>query len=169
MHPDVKEVNEIQSEIVTLEKRKKDVENEILAVKNRIKDIYLKYHNVLIQAGFYSNYMHFNSNKTLAEKFYISKYNLPYSDHGEGDYIRIKFKLSGLSLNLIYQCSYEPNNEQSLIRIPLNLLLDDNPDLKTFLDNHNSEALETHNKLIAETKQKKIDGLKKEIEALKNN
>lgn len=166
MHPDFKEVTDNENEIVELEKRKSDIEKEISEVKSRIKAINLKYHKRLIEVDFYKNYILFEYSKSIDEKFYINPYNLPYSDHGEGNYIRIRFKISGLQLNLLYECSYN-NSDRSLIRIPLNLLIDNNPDLDTFLKNHNEEALKTHNKILADAKQKKIDDLQKEIKSLR--
>lgn len=129
----------------------------------------LVYHKVLLKLKFYKRYIFYSkSNKPLNTMFNLGSMQgswLPEADHGEGDYVKILFKVNNDKLNLLYRCSYE-QGDVSLIRIPLELF-DQEDKLVEFLEAFYIESDQTHQRILSDKKQLKLWQLQEEIKKLK--
>lgn len=164
------QVNKLDFEITAIEKQITEQELSVAKLKEKKEQIFIRYHTILKEAGFYDNYIFYNIGKTLQKMFNISAWSnrLPYQYHGDGDYIRIKFKAESGKLILLYYCTYESGQYTRLISIPLDLFeLEDKTQLQNFLEKHYIESEQTHLRLLREKQQKKIDQLTAELEKLK--
>lgn len=150
-----------------LEKKLADIEEQIERNKYAYKQAALYYHKILIKLEFYKRYILYPGNKALNTMFNLGSMQgswLPEADHGEGDYIKIIFKVDGDRLNLLYKCSYE-QGDKSLIRIPL-ILFEQEEELKQFLNAFYREAETTHQNIVTKQKQAKVHQLQEEIKKL---
>lgn len=150
-----------------LERKLADIEGQIERNKYAYEQAALHYHKILIKLEFYKRYILYPGNKPLNTIFNLGSMQgswLPQANHGEGDYIRIIFKVDRDRLNLLYKCSYE-RGDKSLIRIPL-ILFEQEVELEQFLNTFYKEAEATHHNIITKQKQAKVHQLQEEIKKL---
>lgn len=167
------EIVQLTNELGQLEQEETELQTKIRQQKEKIRLVNLAYHKKLIAADFYTRYKFYgNSGKTLNTMFNLGSMGgmwLPEADHGDGDYIRIKFKVVGGDLNLVYQCSYNKESNCSLIRLALNLFIDGNEhNLKQSLDNFFEQAEKDHQKIVDADKRRKLDELNRQIKLLQS-
>ena len=157
----IQELIKLQSELKTnLEK-----------TENSISTMLLSYHKKLTDADFYKEYVFNQTGKTLEKMFFISIHSLPYQSHGDGDGIRIKFKVKSGKLNLIYTCTYTQDTP-CLISIPLDLFDCDADVIKTTLQKQISESKENYRirkeQQDKDRKKQDIANLKLQLKNLEN-
>lgn len=158
----------IQDNQTELEKQMAELDAKIERNKYAYTQNALVYHKLLIKLDFYKRYIFYSKGGPLNKMFNLGSMGgswLPESDHGEGDYIKILFKVNNDKLNLLYRCSYD-QGDVSLIRIPLTLF-DQEDKLAEFLEDFYKEAEATHQRICMERNQVKIAQLQQEINKLK--
>jgi hypothetical protein len=162
----------LSAEYAALKVQEDAIKKAVKVKKGELLAELFNYHKILIDVLFYDNYKMFSHAKSLKQMFNLGSWTswLPYADHGEGDYVKIDFKVSSGKLNLVYKCSYRKENNCSLIRIPLDLFTEDKrEELIIFLNESYATAQKIREGILNDAKKKEIAELKDKVKLLEGN
>jgi hypothetical protein len=161
-------IHDLEKSIRSFKKQKHGLDTSIAVLRQKKLKLILQYHQALILLDFYKNFQYNNNAATTLEQIFRCSFwahILPYSDHGEGSYVKINFSLKGDFLKLSFYCTYYDNNKgRHMISIPLILFSKDSDDqLRKFLDDFFKAEEE---KVMARAKHN--DSVNKQIDKLKS-
>lgn len=146
------DIQEVLIQEKELERKKKELDEEIQHNKDMLNSFYLFCHKKLLQTSFYDIFLE-SHNKKISELFSLREGNLPYTYMGEGDFKDIVFKTDGRKLKLLYHYTWNFGVYIFLDEIPLELFEEGN---ETELSNHANETVLRHKKKIEEKKRTKL-------------
>ncbi len=107
---------DLQKDINSDKKEIKKIKKKISEQQEEQKKMFLELQNKLVSMGFYKRYL-IKSDKTIEKNYSFSSFELPYRYCGEGDFMKIIFKvnLKTETIDLLEQISWEYSGEPKFL------------------------------------------------------